>query len=67
MLINITIWNQPLVQYQMPKRPTTHNQSIPDPSIAVQYALIGVYNKLIHSPKFSCQFSNFNNSIVSVL
>ena len=46
-ILSITIWNQPIVQYRMPTRSTIRNQSR-HPSTAVQYALIGVYDKLLH-------------------
>lgn len=51
------IWNQPTVQYQiMPRRPTPiphtgHRSQKVKQSIAVQYALIGMYDKLL--PFFS--------------
>ena len=40
-VLNITIWNQPIVQYRMPIRPfsCTHNRS-QHPSTTVRYALI---------------------------
>ena len=55
-LISITIWNKPIVQYRMPIRPSAsdRNQSRP-PSTAVQYALIGVYDRqLLHPRKSPC-------------
>jgi hypothetical protein len=65
-IISITIWNQPIVQYRMPIRPftSTHNQSR-QPSTAVQYALIGVYNKLLNPSKLPWLLSFFT-SIISV-
>ena len=48
-ILNITIWNKSIVQYQMPNRSTIRNQSR-HPSTAVQYALIGVYAKLLNPP-----------------
>ena len=35
MLINIMIWNQPIVQYRMSNQLTNHTRSQQDPSIAV--------------------------------
>ena len=64
-LIIFTIWNQPIVQYTMPNQPNTCHRSIRS-STAVQYALLGVYNKLLNPPTFSCLFST-SNSIVCVV
>ena len=66
MLLSITIWNRPLVQYQLPTQLTTTIRSRPPYSTAVQYALIGVYNKLLHPPTFSSLISTFI-SIICVL
>ena len=67
-LINLTIWNQQVVQYRMPKRPNTKtNRSVPNPSIAVQYALIGVSEKLLNPPKLPCLLPFFNSIICVVL
>jgi hypothetical protein len=67
MLISITIWNKPIAQYRMPKRPATRNRSVPGPSIAVQHALIGVYDKLLHSPTVSYLLPTFPRSVCVVL
>ena len=66
-ILNITIWNHPIVQYQMPARPftTTRNRSREHPNTAVQFALIGVYDKLLHPSKSPCLLSFFT-SIISV-
>ena len=65
-ILNITIWNQSIVQYRMPNRPidSPRNQSRP-PSTAVRYALIGVYDKLNPS-KLPCLLS-FSASITCVV
>ena len=57
MLLSITIWNQPIVQYRLPTRPSapTRNRSWEHPSTAVQYVLIGVYNKLLIPSKLPCR------------
>jgi len=55
-MVNITIWTQPVVQYRMPNRPTTTIRSQPPHSTAVQYALIGVYDKLLHPWKLPCLY-----------
>ena len=52
-ILSITIWNQPIAQYRIPPRPNTRNLSR-HPSIAVQHALTGVYDKLIHPRKLPC-------------
>ena len=65
-ILNITIWNQPIVQYQMPIRSTIRNRSR-HPSTAVQYALIGVYDKLLHSRKLPCLLYLFTSIICVVL
>ena len=67
MLISITILSKPIAQYRMPKRPATRNRSVPDPSIAVQYALIGVYDKLLHPPNVSCLMPTFTRIVCVVL
>ena len=65
-ILNITIWNQPIVQYRMPIRPSTRNRSR-QPSIAVQHALIGVYDKLLHPPRVSCLLPIFTRIVCVVL
>ena len=52
-ILSLTIWNQPIVQYQLPIRPNTRNRSR-HPSTAVQYALIGVYDKMLHHRQSPC-------------
>ena len=65
-ILNITIWNQPIVPYRMPIRPlaATRNRS-QHPSTAVLYALIGVYDKPNPS-NLPCQ-SSFTSIICVVL
>ena len=58
-ILSITIWNQPIVQYRMSIRSTIRNQPR-YPSPAVKYALIGVYDKLIHPRKLPCLLYLFN-------
>ena len=54
-LLSITIWNQPIVQYQTPIRSfASRHRSREHTSIAVQYALIGVYDKQLHPRKSPC-------------
>ena len=67
-LLSITIWNKPIVQYRMPIRPSASdpNQSRP-PSTAVQYALIGVSDKLLHPQKLTCLLQLFTRIICVVL
>ena len=68
-LLSITIWNQPIVQYRMPIRPfitSTRNRSR-HPSTAVQHALIGVYDKLLHPPNVSCLLPTFTRIVCVVL
>ena len=65
-ILNITIWNQPIVQYRIQFRPNTHNRSR-HPSTAVQYALIGVYDKLLNLRKLPCLLSFFTSIICVVL
>ena len=67
-ILSITIWKQPIVQYRMPIRPfpSTRNRSR-HPSTAVQYALIGVYDKLLHSRKLPCLLYLFTSIICVVL
>ena len=65
-LIIFTIWNQPIVQYTMPNQPNTCHQSIRS-STAVHYALLGVYNKLLDPPTFSCLFSTSNGIVCVVM
>ena len=64
-ILSITIWKQPIVQYRLPIRPaTTRNRS--RPSIAVQHALIGVYDKL-NSSKLPHLLPFFTSIICVVL
>ena len=63
-ILQITIWNQPIVQYRMPIRPLASHRS-QRPSIAVRYALIGVYDKLLDPSNLPCLLSFFT-SIISV-
>ena len=68
-LLSIIIWNKPIVQYWMPiRRPfaSDRNQSR-HPSTAVQYALIGVYDKLLHPWKLPCLLYLFTRIICVVL
>ena len=65
MLISITIWNQPIVQYRMPIWSTIRKQS-QHPSTTVQYALIGVYDKL-NSSKIPSLLLFFTSIICVVL
>ena len=65
-ILNIMIWNQPIVQYRMPKRSTIHNQSRHH-STAVQYALIGVYDKLLNPWKLPRLLLFFTSIICVVL
>ena len=67
MLISIAILDKPIAQYRMPKRSATRNRSVPEPSIAVQHALIGVYDKLLHSPNVSCLLPTFTRIVCVVL
>ena len=54
-LINLTIWNQPLVQYLMPNRPsnTTTRSRLPRST--------AVHDKLINPPKLSCLLHLFTS------
>ena len=52
-ILSITIWNQPIVQYQLPIRPNTRDRAR-NPSIAVQHAMIGVYDRLFNPTKLPC-------------
>ena len=52
-------------QYRMPIRSTTRNQCR-QPSTAVQYALIGVYDKLLNPSQLPCLLS-FVTSIICVI
>jgi len=65
-ILSITIWNQPIVQYRMPIRSTIRNRSR-HPSTAVQYALIGVYDKLLIPSKLPCLLYLFTSIICVVL
>ena len=58
-ILNIMIWNQPIIQYQMPIQPfvSPRNRSRRYPSTAIQYALIGVYDKLLNPSKLRCILS----------
>ena len=47
-LINIMIWNQPIVQHKTPNQSKTRSRF--HHSIAVRYALIGVNEKLSNTP-----------------
>ena len=53
----------------MPTRSTmyTNNQSREHPSTAVQYVLIGVYNKLLNPQKLPCLFYLFTSISCVVL
>ena len=64
-ILNITIWNQPIVQYRMPIQPNTRNRSR-HPSTAVRYALIDVYDKLNPS-ELPCLLPFFTSIICVVL
>ena len=64
-ILSITIWNQPIVQYRMPIRSTIRNRSR-HPSTAVQYALIGVYDKLLIPSKLPCLLYLFTSIICVV-
>ena len=66
-ILNITIWNQPLVQYQVPIRPNTRHRSREHTSIAVKYALIDVYDKLLHPRKSPCLSYQFITRISCVV
>ena len=67
-ILNATIWKI-IVQYRMPIQPLarTRNRSREHPNTAVQYALIGVYDKLLHPPKFPCLSSTFTSITFVVL
>ena len=54
------------IQYRMLIRSTIRNRSR-HPSTAVQYALIGVYDKLLHSRKLPCLLYLFTSIICVVL
>ena len=68
-ILSITIWNQPIAQYRIPIQPSayTRNRSREHHSTAVWYALIGVYNKLIHPPKSPCLLFTLTSIICVVL
>ena len=56
------------LQYRMPIRSTTRNQPrYPSPSPAVKYALIGVYDKLLHPRKLLCLLYLFTSITCVVL
>ena len=61
-ILRFMILKQPsIVRYGMLNPPTsTHNWSWEHSSTAVQYALIGVYDKLHNSPKLPCLLPTFN-------
>ena len=65
-ILSITIWNHPIVRYQVPTRPNTRNRSR-NPSIAVHHAMIGVYDRLIYPPKISCLLPIFIRIVCVVL
>ena len=65
-ILSITIWNQPIVQYQLPIRPNTRHRSR-HPSTAVQHALIGVYDKLLQPPNVSRLLPIFTRIVCIVL
>ena len=65
-ILSITIWNQPIIQYQIPPPPNTRHRSR-HPSTAVQYALIGVYDKLLIPSKLPCLLLLFTSIICEVL
>ena len=67
-ILSILIWNQPIVQYKLPLRPSiyTRNRSR-QPSIAVQHALIGVYDKLLHPQKVFCLLPTLTRIVCVVL
>ena len=65
-LLSITTWNKPIVQYQMLNQPTTRNRSVLDPSIAVQYTLIGV-DKLLNPQKLPRLLSIFTSIILCIV
>ena len=67
-ILSLTIWNQPIVQYQLPIRPfASRHRSREHPSTAVQYALIGVYDKLLNPSTIPCLLLFFNSIICVVL
>ena len=68
-ILSITIWNQPIAQYRIPSRPNTHNRhrSRVQSSTAVQYALIGVYDKLLHPPNVSYLLPTFTRIVCVIL
>ena len=67
-ILSITIWNQPISQYRIPFRPNTRNRTR-HPSTAVQYALIGVYDKLLNlnPSKLPCLLSFVTSIIYAAL
>ena len=67
-LISITTWNKPIVQYRMPTRPfASDRKRSRHPSTAVWYALIGVYDKLLNPLKIPCLLSLFTSIISAAL
>ena len=65
-ILSITIWNQPISQYQIPFRPNIRNRSRHH-STAVRYALLGVYDKIPNPSKLPCLLSFFTIIICVVL
>ena len=65
-IISITIWNHPIVKYRVPIRTNNRNRSR-NPSIAVQHAMIGVYDRLLHPQKLPCLLYLFTRIICVVL
>ena len=65
-ILSITIWNQPIVQYQLQIQPNTRNRSR-HPSTAVQCALIGVYDRLLQPPNVSRIVPIFTHIVCAVL
>ena len=67
-ILSITIWNQPISQYRIPNRPkSTTTRSRRPHSAAVQYALIGVYNKLLNPLKLPHLMSVVFTSTVCIV
>ena len=59
---------EPIIHYRMPNQPNARrNQSRLDPSTAVQYALIGVYNKLLNPLKLPHLMSVVFTSTVCIV
>ena len=64
-ILSITIWKQPIVEYQIQHQPYTHHQK--PPSTAVKYALISGHDKLLHPPILFYLMSTFNSIVCSVV